>query len=73
MTTEIINAISTENLIGNRTGITEIRCERCASLYKPASIAGPRTCTKCGGSLIGIRIFRNALTGKILYAERAEL
>ena len=51
----------------------ELCCEDCGSVIRDLRLINGSICPECGGSLVGIRYYRNSLTNKILYAERVDL
>lgn len=73
MSGETITNAGSDSLFGVKSSISEIRCEGCGSKIDPGMTVQGRICPVCGGTIVGIRIFRNALTGKILLAERVDL
>lgn len=73
MSSETVVNAGSESLFGIKSSITEIRCEECGKKVDQGAIANSSLCPDCGGHLVGIRIFRHALTSKILFAERVDL
>lgn len=69
---EVTTNQCSDNLIGAKSSVTEILCEACERKIERNTMANNKICPDCGGSLVGIRIIRNALTGKILIAERVD-
>lgn len=69
---EVISNAGADSLLGIKSSITEIICDACGCSVPRGVAANGRLCPACGGNLVGIRIFRNALTGKILLAERVD-
>ncbi|HMK47275.1 MAG TPA: hypothetical protein VK436_11675 [Methanocella sp.] len=58
------------NAIANTT---EIVCDRCGSRSDKDMANDRKLCLSCGGNLVCVRISRNAVTGRILCAERIKL
>jgi hypothetical protein len=54
-------------------GEVDYCCEGCGARVDRAGLAGRRSCPECGGGLVGIRVYKNPLTRKVLYAERVDL
>jgi Zn finger protein HypA/HybF involved in hydrogenase expression len=69
MSMEVVNRY--EWLSGLETSSMDVCCEKCGDMTEVA--AGRNTCPSCEGPLVGIRIYRNPLSMRILHAERVEL
>lgn len=72
MESEVVTNSGTDSFIGARSSVTEMICDACGCKLGRGMLANSKLCPACGGNLVGIRIFRNALTGKILFAERVD-
>ena len=58
--------------INSISNITEVVCDRCGIKTGQRLPIESNICLACGGNLVGIRISRNAVTGRILFAERID-